>query len=81
MCQGNCCPARNPEDGPCPQGYIDHHECLGGDHGCECLAEKDWRQALLQSIKSRRQQKIMTDKEEAEFQAAAKTAGLPCGDD
>jgi hypothetical protein len=80
MCNGNCCSARDPRDGSCPNGCSDPRECLG-DHGCECLGEQALKQALLRTISSRCQQKSMTDKEEAEFKASAKAAGLPCGDD
>jgi hypothetical protein len=109
MCNGNCCPARDPQNGPCPQRCIDHHECMG-DHGCECLGEQALKQALMAIVIKKRmagestipqlkpdevqraiketlqecsphQTKAMTPEEEAEFQAAAKAAGLPCGDD
>ncbi len=79
MCTGNCS-ARDPKNGPCPNGCTDPKECLG-DHACERLGKQALRQTLIQTIPSGRQQKTMTDEEKTEFKAAAKAAGLPCGND
>lgn len=37
------CTGRNPGEGGCPQGNTDPNTCLGGEHQCECLAEKEAR--------------------------------------
>ena len=38
MCR---CAGRNPEEGGCPQGNADPNTCLGGEHACEHLAERE----------------------------------------
>lgn len=34
------CAGRNPEEGSCPHS-TDPRTCLGGEHACECLAERE----------------------------------------